>query len=291
MRSLWGLWMTAPGTAKTAIAAALTASMACVVCAPAQAAAPALTPLAPLPSVSASVDLTPPAIPLLPSRGRHASASASPSAGSPTGSLEATGSASLPLASAQLGAGVSQSGSHAGIAATTPSSGAGQPPRQASPAGSSAKRAVTPTAGSAAKAGAATGSSASTTARDSHVAGEEVLEQFAAQQSARHRGGLSARGAGGNATTHAAASIVRLASASPVAAPTALPRSAGVRVSSGDGSDLPSLNLPPAGGEALEVALIVVGAMLLTALLFADDLKLGERYRDLRARVSHRRLG
>jgi hypothetical protein len=266
--------MTAPGNAKTAAAAALTALVLTVLGASAQAAS--------LPSVTASVVLTPPAIAPAPSL------SAAPS----TGTVEASASASLPPASVHLGAGVSSSGSYAGVAAGTSPSDASQPPRQASPSSPAAHNTVTPLPGSTARAGATTGASASNAVRGSHAAGEETLEEFAAREArARHSKDALGLGAGPTAPTHAAASITRLASGSTPATPTALPRSGGAHRTSAGGNDLPSLNLPPAGGEALEVALIVVGAMLLTALLFADELKLGERYRDLRARLSHRRLG
>jgi hypothetical protein len=65
-------------------------------------------------------------------------------------------------------------------------------------------------------------------------------------------------------------------------------RQAALRQPSGTGSDPLGLELPPEAGEALEVALIVFGAMLLAGVLFANELHLGARYRDLRSRFTHR---
>jgi hypothetical protein len=61
----------------------------------------------------------------------------------------------------------------------------------------------------------------------------------------------------------------------------------GDRAGSG-GQDLLGLELPPESGQALEVALIAVAAMLLLGLLFANELELGSRWRGWLWRLRHR---
>ena len=54
---------------------------------------------------------------------------------------------------------------------------------------------------------------------------------------------------------------------------------------------LGGLTLPPEAGEAMQLALISIAAMLLLGLLFREELKLSLRYRRLVDRISQRPHG
>jgi hypothetical protein len=65
-------------------------------------------------------------------------------------------------------------------------------------------------------------------------------------------------------------------------------RTPGYHSSPGSGGSLLRGIVPPAAGQALQIALIALGSMLLLGFLFADELDLAERYRRLRLRLPRR---
>jgi hypothetical protein len=203
---------------------------------------------------------------------------------------------SLAPTSVHLRAEATQPATRAGTG--TAVAGAGERAPQALPPGGRSHGAVAASAGSAAPApptpairlGQAPGRPSSGT--------RPGVEEAHAQSAARPGAGAHLRppsGAGAGAVAHA---TTRAAAAQRPIAPTrtnpsalpALPPAA-AHFSSGGGQDLPALELGPAASQALQVLLIVLGATLLAGLLFADELRLGERYRDLRTRLSQRRSG
>jgi hypothetical protein len=60
----------------------------------------------------------------------------------------------------------------------------------------------------------------------------------------------------------------------------------GGRTSGGD--SLLGINVPPESGEAMQIAMLSLGGMVLLTLLFARRLELGPRYRRLRSRLLRR---
>jgi hypothetical protein len=282
--------MTGLGKAKIAAVAAVAAVSMAVQSVPAQGLGLTLAPAGPQLQKTATVAVTPPAL----SPSRQPSPTVSLSIGPAPGTHQAGAPVSPPPASVQLAASATPAPSHTGGGSATPAKASPAAVRTASPTGPSGRAVASPSSSAAQPAGQGSGGQTSgASLRGPLTTNEEVLAESAARRGAGAH--LTVAPGLGAAAAHAAHQPAAAATGSAfkqtAAAPLALTRHAPLHVSGGGGRDLPALELPPGAGEALEVVLIVIGAMLLTVLLFADQLQLGERYRDLRARLSQRRLG